>query len=431
MVTDPRFQPRAGRTDDPHNALTLAARDRRWSAARAAMAARGIDCLFVVGVASNNNGNVRWLDNGDGAERYLVFPAKGPPTVLGYAPNWSRWYLENSWEGCDYRPTGASPSVAGANTIEDLGYASGTIGVVGLLGGGVGPEGTIPYMTYRNLQAQLPKAKFVDASDLLMQLRIVKSAEELAMIEKAAELSNVQLDALMRHARPGLRETELAAEIVYASLRAGAEMTYDHPFLFCAGRTGYPVNRRPTDRVLRRGEMILTGHYTRFGGYHSHPHAALSLGPIPDEYREMRDAVCEDTERALELLKPGVPWEEVDRKISEGCLRRGFYHEISQAHCVGLDGVEPPYTTLTRGEAPRSRDVRPRGSIRDNAEYNDLAGNRPPIMKDLLVQEGMAVALECKVAKDDSIFLEFGPQIVIEKNGPRVLTPAAMDVIVL
>lgn len=431
MVADPRFQPRPGRVNDPHCAFTLAERDRRWSAARSEMAARGIDCLFIMGNGQNNNGNVRWLDNGDFTERQLIFPARGAPVIMWNFTNWSRWYLENAWEGCEFRPTEGSVSTAAAQAIEDMGLASATIGIVGLIGGGLGFEGTIPYMTYRNLQQLLPKARFVDASDILTRFRMIKSAEEVAFIEKAAEIANVELDTLLKFARPGIRESELTAEITYAGLKAGNELGRDHWFVMCSGRTGYPVNRRPTDKFLQRGEMIFTGHYTRFGGYYVHPHAAISIGPMDDEYRAMRDAVYEATQRALELLKPGTSWEDFDQKVDEAILGRGFYHEITQAHCTGLDGIEPPVTTMIRGEVPAKDFPRTRGSIRDNAEYKALAGNRMPVMKDLTVQEGMCIALEVKAAKDDEMFLEFGPQVIIEKHGPRILTPDALDVIQL
>ena len=45
--------------------------------------------------------------------------------------------------------------------------------------------------------------------------------------------------------------------------------------------------------------MIFTGHYTRFGGYYCHPHAAVSLGKVDEEYRPMREAVFEATQNAL------------------------------------------------------------------------------------------------------------------------------------
>ena len=66
MVTDPRFFPRDGRAGDAAAAFSLEERDRRWSAVRAAMDARGLDCLIVIGRGSNGNGDTRWLDGGYG-----------------------------------------------------------------------------------------------------------------------------------------------------------------------------------------------------------------------------------------------------------------------------------------------------------------------------------------------------------------------------
>lgn len=430
MVADPRFFPRAGRIDDPHSSLSLAERDRRWTATRAEMERRGIDCLYVVGRGNNENGNTRWLDNGDFTERYLVFPKKGAPVILWALPIWSRWYIENSFEGCDFRANYNSPSIAASQTIDDLGYGAGTIGIVGLTGEGFSPEGTIPYLTFQNLKARLPKAKFVDATDILTRLRMFKSAEEIALIEKAGELANIEFDALIRNARPGIRESELAAEITYASLRAGNELGRDHWFIMCSGKTGYPVNRRPTEKIIKGGELIMTGHYTRYGGYYAHPHYAVSLGPLDPEYKDMRKAVYDATQIALECLKPGMTWADFDRKIDEPIIGRGFYHEITQAHCVGIDGIEPPATTLVRGEVPARR-FPLKGSLMENEEYKALRGGRPSPMDNLEIRPGLAVALEVKAVKDDRIFIEFGPQVIVTEKGAKVLNPEALDVVEL
>ena len=144
----------------------------------------------------------------------------------------------------------------------------------------------------------------------------------------------------------------------------------------------------------------------------------------------MREAVYEATQLALSMLNPGTPWEEFDRRIDEPILSRGYYHEITQVHCVGLDGIEPPATCLVRGDVPAKR-FPLKGTLADNAEYRGFRGSGPGVMQDLVVGPGMAVALEVKAVKDDRIFMEFGPQVIVTAQGARVMNPMALDVVEL
>lgn len=433
MVTDPRFIPRLGRVGGPAASFTLAERDRRWAATQAEMDARGIDCLVIAGRGYNTGGNVRWLDNGDYGERSLVFPRKGDPMTFWLLQNWGKWYSECCWEGVRYRGHEGKVSIVAAEAISDLGYQNGRIGIVGLIGGGYAAEGAIPYMTYKNLQRLLPGAEFCDATDILTRLRMFKGPEEIAMLEKASEMANIEIDAVLRHARPGVRESELCMEMTCAGLRAGSELGRDHWTLLNSGN-GYPVNHRPTDRVLRSGEVLHVGHYARYGGYWSHPHISVSLGPLPEEYKPLREVVYEAVQNTLEVLKPGTPWSEVDRVSDAPILGRGYNHEIPQVHGTGVDGIEPPATTIVAGEIPREMPWRERkveGSLEENEEWRELAGDRYRFMKEITVEVGMSLAIEVKAAHEDRIFMEFGPQVIVEESGPRILTPDAMDVIEL
>ncbi|MEE9256523.1 MAG: M24 family metallopeptidase, partial [bacterium] len=353
MPDDSKALPDEDSAGDWATPFSLAERDRRWGAVRGEMDARGLDCLIVIGRGMNGNGNVRWLDGGDYGERSLVFPRKGDPMTFWLLQNWGKWYTESCWEGVRYRGHEGKVSIVAAEAVADLGCGSGTIGVVGLIGGGYGSEGVIPYMTYRNLQRLLPGAEFRDASDILLKLRTVKSPEEIAMMEKASEMANIEIDTVMRHARPGVRESEIYTELFAAGLRAGSEPGRDNWVILSSGK-GWPVNRRPTDRVLRKGDLLQIGYYARYGGYWSHPHTAMSLGPLDEEFKPLREAVLEAVDNSLKALKPGTPWAEVDRLSDEPVLSRGYYHEIPQIHGVGIDGIESPMTTICAGEVPRT-----------------------------------------------------------------------------
>ena len=351
MVADPRFLPRAGRVEDAHCALSLTERDRRWNALRAAMDAAGLDCLFVWGKSRGGGGNCRWIDNADAAERCLVFPRRGNPVTMWAMGSWTKWYRAAAWEGVEYLGTEGRDSVAAAQVISEYGYGRGTIGIVGLAGAGMGAEGAMPYFTYRNLERLLPAARFRDAGDILNRLRMFKSDEELAFVEKASEIANIEIDVALRHARPGVRESELYALMESAGLAAGAEPMRDYYTILSSGK-GYPTNRRQTDRLMRSGDLVQIGVYARYGGYWSHPHVAISLGPLDPEYPPLRQAVLESTHAMLAALEPGTPWREVERAADAPILSRGYYHEITHVHGLGLDGTEPPVGVMSAGTLP-------------------------------------------------------------------------------
>ena len=433
MLTDPRFIPREGRTLVPGASLSLNERDRRWKLARSEMKAREIDCLIIIARGYNSNGNVRWLDNGDYSERHLIFPLEGDPMNFWLLQNWGKWFTETCWEGVRYRGHEGKYSVVAVDTIKDLGYEGGKIGIVGLIGAGYAAEGSIPYMTFQNLKSLLPKAKFVDATNILTKARMIKSKEEIAMIEKASELANMEINTALKMLKPGIRERDIMVEMDYVSMKAGAEFGRDHWTLLNSGE-GYPVNHRDTNKIIQNGEILQLGHYTRFAGYWSHPHVAISLGSMNAEAKGLRDAVLEGTTIALELLKPGVEWSKVNKLVDEPILSRGYYHEVPQIHGTGLDGIEPPVTDVCAGNIPNQYEWREKsleGSIENNTEWKTIAEESKTSKGELLVEEGMSLALEVKAALEDRIAICFGPQIIVEKDGPRILNPDAMDVIEL
>ncbi len=430
MVADPRFFPRPGRAEDAHCSLSLAERDRRWNSLRAEMDQQGIDCLLVWGKGRGQGGNCRWIDNGDSGDRCLVFPRKGRPVTMWTLGSWARWYERSCWEDVDYVGTEGKDSIAAAEVIADLGFANARIGIVGLAGAGIGAEGTMPYFTFQNIRRLLPGATFCDAGAILRRLRMYKSDEEIRLIEKAAEIANIQTDAALRMVQPGVRERDVYTAMEHAGLMAGAEPAGDYWTILSSGK-GYATNRRQSDRMLHSGDMLQMGIYTRFGGYWAHPHLAISLGPMDAEYRPLYDAVYEATQDLLAALQPGTPWSAVEKAADDAILRRGYYHEITQVHSLGLDGSEPPAAPMSGGRIPEKAKRRPLpGSMRDLPEWFEFSGQaaKPP---EIIVKPGLTLALEVKAAMDDRIFLEFGPQVIVTEHGPRVLNPEALDVITL
>jgi Xaa-Pro aminopeptidase len=75
-----------------------------------------------------------------------------------------------------------------ATAVKERGYEEGTLGIVDLE--------TMPASIYSRLLTRLPKARFVDAKDLLIQIRMIKSPLELKFVDKAGECADKGLKPL-------------------------------------------------------------------------------------------------------------------------------------------------------------------------------------------------------------------------------------------
>lgn len=298
--------------------LSRTERDRRWQRVREAMEARGVDCLVTPPTTAkwgDYQGDTRYLSHiGDGnCEALVVFPRRGEVTafVRGAGPDVA-WELRAQDWVSDVRGSGRMWGKAAAERIRELGLERGTIGLCGLAGVCRAPEGVIPYTTVKHLMDDLPGATFVNATDLTMSVRAVKSLEEIAFLERATELAEAQVAAIARTARPGMHEYEVHAEAVYAALKRGAEYPY-----MLRWRAGHRPERQawvPTHRVLQPGDIIINEIDAKWGGYEAQAVHAIQVGGAPrDDYVEMFEVSRTAFERVLAVMAPGVPWAEMVR----------------------------------------------------------------------------------------------------------------------
>ena len=106
--------------------LSLAERDRRWSAIRAKMARANLDCLIVRGISSkwdSGIANIRYISQigGNGEEAMAVFPKSGEPIILVWSPTQLEWWpTAQNWVK-DIRPT-LIPSVPEEEEIQERSF---------------------------------------------------------------------------------------------------------------------------------------------------------------------------------------------------------------------------------------------------------------------------------------------------------------------
>jgi len=288
--------------------LSLAERDRRWAAVRKQMAARGLDAFVLWGWPTMwdfYTANARYLApiGGNAEFNVLVFPADGEPTSIVQMPTFLEgWRAAQDWVA-DVRPRRVSWADSVADRIKEFKLEAGRIGTDGLAGP-LDPDGWLPHDVYMRLQSLLPNAQIVPLDDMLEKVRAIKSAEEIAVLRRAAALGDLMLAACRDMARPGVKECEVYAGMMAAMTANGGE----EPTLFLWNCDRYPYPhpfRVPTTRPIERGDLIICEMHPKLGGYFTHVERTFCLGEPEDRQLAIYEGCIAAYQRGLESFGPG------------------------------------------------------------------------------------------------------------------------------
>jgi Xaa-Pro aminopeptidase/Xaa-Pro dipeptidase len=205
-----------------------------------------------------------------------------------------------------------------------------------------------PASKYLNLSKELKDVISCNA-DLFHGARMVKDEAEIEKLIEGGKIMDRIFEFVGEIIRPGIRERELAAQIVQEmmSMRANPvvyEASFD-PIVVASGPNGSLPHATVTDRLLSRGDFVVVDIVLRYHGYIVDATRTYCLGE-PDEFKKMiYDAVLKAQERALSLVRPGTKVEDVDAQARNylKSLKLDEYFIHSTGHGIGLDVHEPPW----------------------------------------------------------------------------------------
>jgi Xaa-Pro aminopeptidase len=220
---------------------------------------------------------------------------------------------------------------------------------------GVDEIGILPQY-WDKLAEMLPQATLVRAADVFRYARAIKTPEEIARLRQSARIADMSITAALAVAREGATEMDLARAFHTKTIVEGGL-----PVLGCigVGTRSAMTNVQPTERVLRRGDVI------RFdvGGRYQHYRADIArnavLGEPPEKMVRYHKAICAGLDRAIAMIKPGVRAADVFNAAVETVRREGLshYQRSHVGHGIGLDGYDAPNI------APSSKDVFEEGMV--------------------------------------------------------------------
>lgn len=197
---------------------------------------------------------------------------------------------------------------------------------------------------FRRLEeAVAGQVALVPVGELVSELRLVKSAAELALIERAVAITDAAFEAVLPTMRPDQTERQLAWALDEAMLRGGAD-AIGFDTIVAAGPNGAFAHHRPGDQPLGEGLPITIDMGARFGGYHADLTRAVILGEPTDRARAVYRAVLGAVEAAEGGLRAGMSGKAADAVARDAIAAAGFGDYIAHGlgHGVGVQVHEAP-----------------------------------------------------------------------------------------
>ena len=333
--------------------FSLEERDRRWSLLRAEMKGASLDALIALpneGHWDQFGADTRYITQIGGTQTEVgcVLPLEGEVTAVVRGANEIEWWgLAQEWVK-DIRPSRRSYGEPVIERLKEI--RAERVGVVALSGLVRAPEGVVPWGTFEKIRTALTKVKFENATDLMQEVRSVKSEEEIAFIEKAAEIIDKAIDVLIQHSKPGARDNELIAEMLREIVRQGGE-----PITMLLFGTGGPevpwAQRVITTRRLKPGDLINTEVEAKYAGYIAQALQPISLGPRPKDLEKIFDATKVIFDAMLKFLKPGLTFGAAAKFYQDQVQAAGYEPDGALMHGRGL-GEDAPMLWGARRDFP-------------------------------------------------------------------------------
>lgn len=305
---------------------------KRWEKVLGSLDEHGVEALLVVKHETVTKENARYISGFTGSSAYIVIH-KDRRVLLT-----DDRYTEQAAEQCPEfevvrhgKPfTEKLATIISELGIKCLGYETAGITVAML----------------DTVSEALPNVEMKATKGIIEGLRAVKDDQEIALLSHACELADRGYTHLLKLAKPGLTEKQLAYSLECFLRESGAEGLAFDMILVSEARTSHQ-HGSPSDRPIESGDFVLVDFGARYGGYRSDLTRTFVVGSADDKQVEVYETVKRAQETAVSMLADGVKTAEVCSASYQIICDAGYADFTGRGvgHGVGLEIHEEPFVS--------------------------------------------------------------------------------------
>ena len=228
------------------------------------------------------------------------------------------------------------------STFPEVFRALGVTGEHIKIGLGSYVECTLPI--YEGLRDAYPKAEIVRCNDIMVELRKIKSENEIACLREGFRIIELATDEVIRNLKPGVTELQMvgiAQRVIYEN---GAEYEGLPMYVFSEASTRHAISRS-SYKTINKGDIVQLNLSAKIDGYSPSIGLPVIMGKLEGERRELVEFCRQAHEWTCEQLRAGVWADDVAKRFLEMYKDAGYgkNYVYGPCHGTGMIEVEAPW----------------------------------------------------------------------------------------
>jgi Xaa-Pro aminopeptidase len=222
-----------------------------------------------------------------------------------------------------------------APLLDEFGVAAGRLGV-----------DQVNYSLVESMASHLPDLQPTDGDHLMQQVRLVKSEDEIAIIEEACAIGDAVTQRAIDSSRAGRRENEVAGDAMQTLYYMGGEMAHVITPFVASGEHMSPPHRICTDKIIRNGDLCFIDIGAMWNGYFADIGRTMMVGKPTPMQKRVYTSVYRGLMAGVEQMRPGRTNQDVADAIIAEVREHGFGDNLFSlfiGHGIGMGANEPPY----------------------------------------------------------------------------------------
>ncbi|MGG0667928.1 Xaa-Pro peptidase family protein [Lederbergia citrisecunda] len=186
-------------------------------------------------------------------------------------------------------------------------------------------------------------AELKAVSGIVEKLRMVKTADEIEILQQAAKIADDAFAHICTFIKPGVTELEVSNELEMFMRKQGATSS-SFDTIVASGERGALPHGVASDKVIQSGELVTLDFGALYNGYISDITRTVAVGEPSEQLKEIYEVTLAAQVLALEKIKPGMTGIEADAIARDYIKSKGYGDAFghSTGHGIGLEVHEGP-----------------------------------------------------------------------------------------